>query len=48
MQRIALEYGLELKKKMNFHEYYNEAVNGESGYHKYNKKLLENMVTKKE
>ncbi len=33
LQRIALEYGLVLQKKMNFHEYYSEAVNGETSYH---------------
>ena len=33
---------------MNFHEYYSEAVVGNSTYHQFNQKLLENMVTKKE
>jgi mRNA capping enzyme len=36
MERIALDYGLELTKKMNFHEYYNQAVNGDKGHHQFN------------
>ena len=48
LQRIALEYGLVLEKKMNFHEYYSQAVHGDTASHKLNQKLLESMVTKRE
>lgn len=33
MQKIASEYGLQLTKKMNFHEYYNDKVCGNEPQH---------------
>ena len=41
LEKIALEYGLRLVNKKNFHEYYSECIKEQHAA-----KLLETMVTK--
>ena len=49
LRKIALEYGLVLERKENFHDYYDRMMNDPNMYYKqqnYNSNLFASMVTR--